>query len=234
VTYRHDGVWTGPYPEFAEQRMPRTIAKLRQRQPLKVVFYGDSITAGASASVQTMEPPYQPAWADLMVQMLRDAYHAPITSRNRALGGTRSDWGATHAKTLVAAESPDLCVIAFGMNDRASVAPAQFEANLRAILAAVRKTRPEAEFILVSSMLNNPEWSSPDRLWEYRAALYRLAGPGVIVADLTGVHRELLRRKDYIAMSGNNLNHPNDYLVQWYAQFIAALLTPPSTPSPAP
>ena len=41
---------------------------------------------------------------------------------------------------------------------------------------------------------------------------------------MTGVHKELLNHKSYQDMTGNNINHPNDYLIRWYAQFISGLL----------
>jgi len=43
---------------------------------------------------------------------------------------------------------------------------------------------------------------------------------------MTSVHGELLRHKAYQDMTGNNINHPNDYLARWYAQVIGALLIP--------
>jgi hypothetical protein len=43
---------------------------------------------------------------------------------------------------------------------------------------------------------------------------------GVVVADMTTMHQELLKRKAFIDMTGNNVNHTNDYLTRVYAQVI--------------
>jgi hypothetical protein len=45
------------------------------------------------------------------------------------------------------------------------------------------------------------------------------------VADLTQMHADLLLAgKRYRDMTGNNINHPNDYLIRVYAQVILKTL----------
>ena len=41
---------------------------------------------------------------------------------------------------------------------------------------------------------------------------------GVAVVNMTGMHASLLEKKRYADMTGNNVNHPNDYLARVYAQ----------------
>ena len=43
---------------------------------------------------------------------------------------------------------------------------------------------------------------------EYAQSLYPLAGAGVVVADVQRVQKELMKRKRYIDITGNLLNHP--------------------------
>ena len=50
---------------------------------------------------------------------------------------------------------------------------------------------------------------------------------GVATANMTGVHQELLRHKSFLDMTGNNINHPNDFLSRWYAQFVSEMLKRP-------
>jgi len=38
------------------------------------------------------------------------------------------------------------------------------------------------------------------------------------VMDMTTLHGNLLTRKRYCDMTGNNVNHPNDFLARAYAQ----------------
>ena len=45
------------------------------------------------------------------------------------------------------------------------------------------------------------------------------------VADLTQIHSDLLATgKQYRDMTGNNINHPNDYLIRVYAQVLLKTL----------
>ena len=41
---------------------------------------------------------------------------------------------------------------------------------------------------------------------------------------MTGMHHALLKRKLFRDMTGNNVNHPNDFLARVYAQTILAVL----------
>jgi len=90
----------------------------------------------------------------------------------------------------------------------------------------VRAVNPEADFILVASMPGNAEWSGirPDKFAEFRQILAERAGPGVALADVTGLWEELLKTKRYHDLTGNGVNHPNDFGHRLYAQTILALL----------
>jgi hypothetical protein len=84
------------------------------------------------------------------------------------------------------------------------------------------------EFILVASMLSNADWhiARPDLLLEYRDALVGCAMPGVAAADVTSVWAELLEHKKYLDITGNGVNHPNDFGHRLYADVLSALLVP--------
>ena len=75
-------------------------------------------------------------------------------------------------------------------------------------------------------MLPNPESTFTGTQEEFKAALDELKMPGIVVVDMTEVHRELLKFKSYQDMTGNNINHPNDFLIRWYAQEILGVLIP--------
>ena len=49
-------------------------------------------------------------------------------------------------------------------------------------------------------------------------------GQGDILVNMTDVHDHLLTRKRFVDMTGNNINHPNDYLIRVYAQVILKTL----------
>ena len=96
-------------------------------------------------------------------------------------------------------------------------------------MKAALKVNPETEFILVSTTLPNPQskWSK-HQLETFQPALEEIAKEknGVVVAPMTEIHKYLLSKKRYSDMSGNGINHPNDFLVRIYAQTLSELLIP--------
>jgi len=224
ATYDHTEAWDGATPRFAGERLPKTLAKLKAKQPLRYVALGDSITFGHDASALANAKPMQPPYAGLVPLLLREHFHAEVALTNLAISGKASGWGVTMAPK-VAAEHPDLVSIAFGMNET-GLAAAKFSDNIRATMDAVRKAAPDAEFILVAGMAGNPEWSAlrPAAFPEFRDALAKLSGEGVVLADVTAVWLDLLKRKKFADLTGNGVNHPNDFGHRVYAQVLGALL----------
>lgn len=227
VTYEHAQPWDGPVPQPAKKRLPKTFQTLEKGQPLKLVVFGDSISFGASASGKSNRAPWMPRWADLVAAELARAYGSEIDYVNPSLGGMRSDWGRNTIDGLVSHEKPDLVVLGFGMNDGGVPFSAdQFAANTQAMMESVRKQNPHAEFILLMPFQPNGKWRSLEPMPSYLEALKRMEGPGVAVADLWSLHGYLLKHKTYWDMTGNHVNHPNDFLVRLYAQAVLALLAP--------
>ena len=102
---------------------------------------------------------------------------------------------------------------------------AKYKANIRGMMDRIRADAPDSEFILVASMLPNAERGIPlEKFWLYRDALAELSGPGVALADLTSIWGELLKRKSFYDLTGNGVNHPNDFGHCVYAQTLLALL----------
>jgi lysophospholipase L1-like esterase len=228
ISYRHaPGAWAGPVPAFAGASLPRTLAKLTAKQPLAVALLGDSISTGCNASGWAKVAPFQPPYQDLLVAHLEKVYGAKVTLANLAVGGTATAWGLQTIGKVIETK-PDLVILAFGMNDCPGKLPAaDYQANLKAMVDAVRKALPEAEFVLVATMLGNADWviMQPKLFPQYRDALAALCGPGVALADMTSMWTELLKGKRDWDMTGNGVNHPNDFGHRVYAQVLAALLT---------
>ena len=236
VTYEHAAEqWPGPLPEFASATLPRTTARLRDRQPLSIALLGDSISTGCNASGWAKAAPFQPPWQDLLAEHLRAASSADVTLTNLAVGGTSTPWGITKVSDVIAAK-PDLVLLAFGMNDSSGRPATEYAANISTMIQDIRKAAPETEFILVASMLGNADWVTlkQELFPAYRDALQGLTGPGIAIADLTSVWTELLKRKLDCDLTGNGVNHPNDFGHRIYAQVLTTLLLPRETPSAAP
>lgn len=228
VTYEHAAdAWKGPVPSFAGDQLPRTLKRLREKQVLTIALLGDSISTGCNASGWANVAPFQPAFQDLLVMNLEATYGSKVSLKNFAVGGTGSHWGLETIGKVVEAQ-PDLVILAFGMNDSGGLPAAQYQANIQGMIDAVRKSRPEAEFILIATMRGNPDWITLQQplFDEYRDALAQLCGTGVALADMTSIWSELLKYKKDWDMTGNGVNHPNDFGHRIYAQVLSTLLIP--------
>lgn len=217
--------WLGPIPRFSGKSLEHTQAKLEKKQNLKIVFYGNSIETGANSSGFQNQAPFMPSWPELIIYNLRETYEGKIGYSNQSVGGKLAKWGLENVTTKVLPEHPDLVIIGFGMNDGTfEVPPKLYRTQIAGIMQAVLEKNPKTEFILISPMLANPLAMQSKIQSLYKAELQKLIRKGVVLADLTGTHQELLKHKTYQDMTGNNVNHPNDYLARWYAQIICGIL----------
>jgi len=226
VTYEHAPVqWTAPLPKYDPAVLPRTIEKLKSKQSVSLVVLGDSISAGANASGGYDAAPYQPAYPELVRLNLSQRFETEVTLTNLSVGGKDTHWGVSQVPAVLAAK-PDLVVIAFGMNDSAGRPAKEYQEFTRQMIEQIRKERPETEFILVATMLGNPDWIrlKQELFPAFRDALAELCGPGIALADVTAIWTEFLQRKLDCDQTGNGVNHPNDFGHRVYAQVISALL----------
>jgi lysophospholipase L1-like esterase len=228
VTYRVEpGQWQGPTPKYAGESLPRVTGKLQNGEPLKIVLLGDSISTGANSSVYTKSLPGCPGFGELVALALEHKFGSKVTLANLAVDGTTSVNGLKLVKDKrPGRESPDLVIIAFGMNDvyyKHTVD--KYQSSIRGMIEQFRADAPECEFILVAPMLANAERGIPlTKFPLYRDALVELCGTGVALADVTSIWEELLKRKSFYDLTGNGVNHPNDFGHCVYAQTILALV----------
>ena len=228
VTYTHaTNVWKGLVPSFQGENLPEVMYKLKMGSILNVLLFGDSIAAGCNASGDSKIPPYLPSWGNLVIDGLKRKYTGPIEFTNTAVGGRDSKWGLETVKESVVDHNPDLVILAFGMNDGSRLLdPKIFKANIEGMINKIRQNNPKVEFILVTTMLANPESTFVGTQTAFKKELDELIGPGIVMVDMTAVHTELLKYKSYQDMTGNDINHPNDFLIRWYAQQILGILIP--------
>ena len=92
------------------------------------------------------------------------------------------------------------------------------------MIQALRQTNPDVSIILVSEFFPNPEWEQAHykRHQSNRNALHDLYSQyeNIAFVDVGKVSRKLVARKKFQDLSGNNLNHPGDFLHSVYAQLI--------------
>lgn len=93
----------------------RTLNKLINKQPIKIVCYGDSITYGykASAGGQVANP-----YPSILQTKLRELFqYNDITVINDGNVGWQSDEALNNLQSIVLSQTPDLCILNFGIND---------------------------------------------------------------------------------------------------------------------
>lgn len=200
-----------PWPKQASQAalLPRTLERLRNGQALKIVAYGDSITAGGDAT-----KPGLIFWQRLADSLQKAYPRAKIAAVNGATGGDSTVQGLQRLDAKVLNEKPDLVLIGFGMNDHniGGVPIPQFEDNLKEIIRRIR-AGTGAEVLLFSAFPPNPLWKfGSHRMEEYAAATARVAEQThCAYADVFGNWVSLATRKKPEDLLGNNINHPNDF-----------------------
>ncbi len=227
VTYRTCGRWEGYVPDSKISMLPKVYGKFKKREQVNILLYGDSISCGYDCSGFYGFNPGQPVWPRIMVDGLVEHYGAPIELKNVSVGGTNTDWAIDNVKERVFNYSPDLVVLGFGMNERCC--GSVFLDKTRRLIETIGKGCPEAEYVIIATTLPNPVVSEPAEKFqqyqgEYAEHLKRLEKTGVVVADVQSVQNEIMRHKPYIDLTGNWLNHPNDYLARIQAQVVTEVL----------
>ena len=227
VSYWHKtDPWPLPYKRQPEQ-LTRVLSKLRSRQPIKLVALGDSITQGFNASgfAPSRAEPYQPSYPQLVANTLQKRFGSKVTLVNLGVAGTEAGWGVEMVPK-VTEQKPDLVILAFGMNDGGG-----YDTKMLKMRNNVMAANPEADIVLVSPMTMNPRFAGADGfLWKAKV-LGGMVTNNVALADVTTPWIQVLKTKNFSDVSGNNVNHPNDFGHRLYAHVILELfpLTPVST-----
>lgn len=228
VTYRHTGQKNLPIPKSQKEAFVGVIDKMRKNQAPKILFYGDSITVGANSSGFVNYAPYADIWAKMVFDSMTKKYACTNAEYvNTAVGGWSSQDGINALDTSVIAHAPDAVFLAFGMND-VSLTPKQHLDNVKTMVSRIRAALPDTAICLVSTMLPNEEvkgfYGSQDMFCEeYLSYLEEIKAMGetkICVANVTEAHKKVLEVKRYYDMTGNNVNHVNDFMARVYAQTV--------------
>lgn len=159
-----------------------------------------------------------------------------ITYINTAVGGWRITNGIgrfeEHVGQWIRRYGCDLFILAFGMNDKTVTAEEEISC-FRTILDQVLREQPSAALLTVSTMLPNPDanerWNTLQYTFEPAmipmAEEYQQKGIPCSVVPMTTMSRWILSHKRFCDITGNNINHPNDFLIRLYAQTLLRTLT---------
>ena len=222
--YEHQEKWTVPSaPEgFGKERLPGTRKKLSEGKPLRIIAFGDSITAGGDAS-----EPGLIFWMRY-AEALRQKYpESAIEAINGATGGDTTGQGLQRLEDKVLSQKPDLVLIGFGMNDHNregfGVPLPQFSKNLTTLIDRIRATG--AEVILFSAFPPNPKWHYGSHQMEaYAAATEQVAREKQCAyADVYHAWMNIAERKKPEDLLANNINHPNDFGHYIYCRALVSL-----------
>ena len=242
VTYRHSDSWEGPAPRDDSAAFAPTLSAFTARPGGgKALFYGDSITTGGNSSGTIGFEPRIPSWPEQVHAGIVEATgNSGIAYVNTAVGGKNTQWGLDNVQERVIAHAPDFVLIAFGMNDTLSAA--DYSAKHEAMVNAIHAALPNAAVMLVSPMVPNLEatsFVSRGTLFpQYEQALvalvakFRAAGFSRIgCANVNTMHAAVLAKKRFRDMTGNNVNHCNDFSARIYRDTILAAMGLPKKPA---
>jgi acyl-CoA thioesterase-1 len=223
VDYAHREKWQRPpaNPELGVAKLPKTRQKLEAGDKVRMVAYGDSITAGGDATEPALI--FWERWA----AALRVKYpRASIEAMNGATGGDATVQGLQRLQAKVLDQKPDLVLIGFGMNDhnRNGVPLAKLAANLRTLIDRIRADTG-AEIVLFSAFPPNPKWHfGSHNMQAYAEATEQVAREEhCAFADVYHYWMSLAARKKPEDLLANNINHPNDYGHWIYFQALQAI-----------
>ncbi len=271
ITYKHSKTWSGFEQESYAETYEGLIRKLMAGDDLTFIFYGDSITCGATSSWYVGVPTndwyvqgkafsqgsysmlFTQALADLFgykieyvdVSSLNSIIKAPpetyvsstyvegvggtITYINPSVGGWTSANGVSNFDNFVGKYITqygcDLLGVAFGMND-GNVAVSTTANNIKTIYQKAMALDNDFYGMIVSTMVPNNISTNGwyGNQYKQEAALEGVAeylnsnGVNTGISRMTSVSLAVLTRKDFRDSTGNNINHPNDFMHRIYAQ----------------
>ena len=225
VTYTRANGWQGETPEGKRERFSNFNEKLEKGEDVKIVVYGDSISEGCNSSGTIYGgnvAPYADSWSVMLQKKLQRDYGVNVGLRNVALGGKDSGWAVNNFEERVLSEDADLLILGFGMNDGGTPVDT-YRARIEEMVLKFREHNPTGEVVLLAPMLPNVESNWLKNQTEFAEELYKIENQCgyASVSDMTAMHWDLLEMgKRYRDMTGNNINHPNDFLARIYGQVI--------------
>ncbi len=197
--------------------LPKTYVKLKERKTLNFALLGDSISVGANSSYEMGFSGYD-HWIFPSIKHAEQLFNAKINFFNFSVSGKDTSWAINTIDEKLEKQKIDLLVIAFGMNDATvGMTPETFIENISTLINKTRAHNSDAEFILIATPTpNNKSKQLYRHQKDYYIQLKKLESGGITVVNMTKVFKFLLERKEYVEISGNNLNHPNDFSYSFY------------------
>lgn len=226
VTYVYDikDLDLSQFPAFGSV-CPKFLSKLQSGSDAVITVTGDSVTEGCSASSKFNHEPMMPQFTTMMKNCLDKAYDGKITLKNYAVGGTTSNEAvSTNVSAKLVKGRSDLVLVHFGINDCGGVSAAQLKSNVKKVVDATLAERPDCEFLYIKCFTPNPALYPYEKMTAFWKAMDELAAEyeNFYTLDLYTPSLKLLETKKYLDVTGNGINHPNDFVVRLYAMYLLA------------
>ena len=132
-----------------------------------------------------------------------------------------SAWGSndTQVNAMIAVK-PDLLFVHFGVNDNgAGMSKNMYSDNIEYIVSKVKAALPDCEIVLIKCSTPNPVSYDSDVFKDYWTKLDNICEnySGVSSLDMYDLSLEILKTKKYMDITGNGINHLNDYSARLYS-----------------
>ncbi len=237
VTYKSKRDWNGPRIFDKVALLNKTYTKLLNKEKLKIAIVGNSISRGMYVSGLAKFKPYMESYFTMFGKYLTRYYqYTQIEYYDLSMpAAIVSKYGVECYTNYIKPVNPDLIVLDFGMADFWGTNPADFKKAIVRIVDSVRANNVNSEFILVSSMMFDPEFLQDtndtyirlcfSNLKGYQKELLSLEKIGIANIDLYSLSDLLHKWKKPKDLRTDPV-HPNDYMARWYAQSLISALVP--------
>ncbi len=204
--------------------------KLKNKEDIKMLVFGDSTSEGCSASKHWKREPFSPFYGEMVKNELERLYGVNVNLTNWSVGGTTSKWGAgldaanngNHNPVKIRELAPDLMVIGFGGNDAGQISVEDYITYMHMIADNVRNANPDCQLIFVGTRPSNPYFQSKNAQLLINNALREIAysyDDAVFIDNYT-LGAEMLKVKKLYEIVNNGVNHSNDFMHRVYAMNI--------------
>ncbi len=253
VTYTHSDSWDGFVPQDDSLKLDRFYKKLQNGEEVTMLFYGDSITTGLNSS-GCNEPlkwkydssrgysvynenykesiniaPYAASWPRAVYNRVQAKYpDATVNYVNSASSSSNSTThGTRNLQAAVIDNNPDIVFISFGTNEN-TISKANYKSYQKTMLEGITKANPDCAVVFVSPTIPNVIKYSNHNFAAFEEAFFEIQDEypnlDIAVAPVYSVAKYVNGIKKYQDISGNNINHPNDFGSRIYSNTIMQVL----------
>ena len=187
---------------------------IKKSSDLKITFFGDSITFGANAT-DIYSAPNQPPYVGLVSAYMSMIKGGSYAWYNPSVPGWNSSNAVYDDTNRMLKLNSSIYVLAFGVNDSNDVKPELFIENIDKLIKSIKSKNKDARIVLMSPSRPNPEWILPNKEFfeGYSRGLKSLSEKydNTTFINVTDAWNQILKRKNIWAITGNGVNHPNDF-----------------------